>query len=206
MPFGYRVLVAGLLVSVGLCACGPAFDSSAGNKAAGPSDQVAMVSAAEQPGLEPGILPAPVRVQFRDLFTGLNPSDQAIDLSGSEIEIVGYLTPPQPFPFRVLVGQPSEACPYCEPPQDEDDKVIPFLLVFGDLDEMDFSFRSRLRVTGVLQAQLNAVGPDGRKLETRLMEAVVEPDARYIDPREKTGGRIAMSTTTPTRNVDGSDN
>ena len=155
-----------------------------------------MVSATERP----------VRVQFRDLFTGLNPSDQAIDLSGSEIEIVGYLTPPQPFPFRVLVGLPSETCPYCEPPEDEDDDVIPFLLVLGDLDEMNFSFRSRLRVTGVLQAQRNAVGPDGRKLEMRLMEALVEPDARYIDPREKMGGRIAMTANTRTRSVDGSDN
>lgn len=206
MPFGYRVLVVGLLVLVGLGACVPASDSSAEFNATGVSEKVGMVSGVEQPDLELGFERAPVRVQFRDLFTGMNPSHQAISLSGSEIEIVGYLTPPQPFPFRVLVGQPSETCPYCEPPQDEDDTVIPFLLVFGNLDEMDYSFRSRLRATGALQAQRSAIGPDGRKLEMRLMEAVVEPDARYIDPRERTGGRIAMSTNTLTHNADGSDN
>lgn len=196
MPFGYRVLVAGLLVSVGLSACVPASDTNARDEVAGSSDKAAMVTATERP----------VRVQFRDLFTGLNPSDKAVDLSGSEIEIVGYLTPPQPFPFRVLVGLPSETCPYCEPPEDGDDNVIPFLLILGDLDEMNFSFRSRLRVTGVLQAPRNAVGPDGRKLEMRLIEAVVEPDARYIDPREKTGSRIAMTANSRTHSVDGSDN
>ncbi|MEL6692104.1 MAG: hypothetical protein AAFZ74_13305 [Pseudomonadota bacterium] len=196
MPFGYRGVVAGLLLSVGLCACVPASGSNARDEVAGSSDKSAMVTATERP----------VRVQFRDLFTGLNPSDQAIDLSGSEIEIVGYLTPPQSFPFRVLVGLPSETCPYCEPPEDENDDVIPFLLVLGDLDEMNFSFRSRLRVKGVLQARRNAVGPDGRKLEMRLMEAVVEPDARYIDPRERTRDRIAMSAHAPTRGVEGSDN
>ena len=205
MPFGCRVLVAGVLACLGLCACIPSFDTNAATKAVSRSETVVVVTTTEQPGVESKNRPIPVRVQFRDLFTGMNPSDQAIDLSGSEIEIVGYLTPPQAFPFRVLVGQPSATCPYCEPPEDEADAVIPFLLVFGEMTELDFSFRTRLRVTGILQARRNAVGPDGRKLEMRLMEAVVEPDARYIDPRERTRDRIAMSTNTRTRSVDGSD-
>ena len=54
MPFGYRVLVVGLLVLVGLGACVPASDSSAEFNATGVSEKVGMVSGVEQPDLELG--------------------------------------------------------------------------------------------------------------------------------------------------------
>lgn len=125
---------------------------------------------------------APTPVQFRDLFiAGGKPSPGAIGLSIARrsISLAGFFAPPPPggSPFQVLVGAPTETCPYCTTIDDKEH--LPFVLVYGaDGQPVSFPPSTRVRVTGRIDTGHENEDVFGIHNDVRIVDAVIVRDAR----------------------------
>ncbi|MCG8443018.1 MAG: hypothetical protein MI723_14535 [Caulobacterales bacterium] len=143
--------------------------------------------AAETPAAGAEAPARPVLIEFREFFNReAMPSERAIALSGSYVEVVGFFAPP-PFedvPFRVLVGAPTESCPYCEPEAfAAGGESLPFVLVHPAPGQPDIGASRRVRVVGRVEAHPGNTDPYGLTRELRLHDAAFRRDARFEDPR-----------------------
>ena len=120
----------------------------------------------------------PVSVQFRDLFRSGKPSPRAMELNGQKVLIQGFFAdrPADDSPFYVLVGAPTQYCPYCSTVNEQDH--LPFVLVYPHAEVPGHGGRTRVAVEGVLDAGLNYESTFGLHNDLRLLEAQVRIDAR----------------------------
>ena len=125
------------------------------------------------------------QVQFRDLFfRGGKPSPQAASISGTTIEMVGFVAeaPSHDSPFLVLVGAPTDHCPYCNSVDDLDH--LPYVLVYPDhpFDHHEFGSRTRIRVVGQLSASHDFEDYFGIHNDLRILSASVMRDLPAANP------------------------
>lgn len=132
---------------------------------------------------EPGSWERPIVVQFRDLFTPSGkPSLDTLNWRGKVVEVVGFQTPPpEPdSPFLVLVGAPSNTCPYCE--SVDETEHPPYALVYPKDEWRHVSPRTRIRVAGELATSHNYDDSYGIHNDVRLLRAVVIRDPLALRP------------------------
>lgn len=137
-------------------------------------------------------------LQFRDLFiAGGKPSRTATALSGKTIELVGFLAPPpeETSPFYVLVGAPTTFCPYCTTANEQDH--LPFVLIYADQVPEGMGLRTRLRVSGRLDAGHTYEGVYGIHNDLRLLDAKIERDARSTRRQARAETRPAAPNQVP---------
>lgn len=125
------------------------------------------------------------QVQFRDLFfRGGKPSPKAVNISGTSVEMIGFIAeaPTEDSPFLVLVGTPTNFCPYCNGIDDKEH--LPYVLVYPshDFSHDEFAGRTRVRVAGQLYASHDYENVYGIHNDVRINAAVVSRDARAINP------------------------
>ena len=125
------------------------------------------------------------QVQFRDLFfRGGKPSSLAVKMTGNSIEMTGFIAeaPTMESPFLVLVGTPTNFCPYCNGIDDKEH--LPYVLVYPshEFSHDEFKGRTRVRVAGQLYASHDYENVYGIHNDVRIDAAVVSRDARAINP------------------------
>lgn len=112
-------------------------------------------------------------VQFRDLFNARGkPSFRAAVLSGRPVAIQGFLAPPpaEDSPFRVLVGEPTEHCPYCTGVNEAEH--LPYILVYPS-EGAEIPAARRFIAIGTLDAGHDYEQNYGLHNDLRLREAVL---------------------------------
>ncbi len=154
-----------------------------GLAALAPGDSKASASQAEKTG-SAAPNQQPVFVQFRDLFArGGKPSDTAVALSGRQVVMTGFTTPPPTHesPFLVFVGAPTSFCPYCSSIHEEDH--LPYVLIYPEDEDVPiFGLNARILVTGTLQASHDYDPFYGIHNDVRILDAMVTRDERAINP------------------------
>lgn len=130
----------------------------------------------------------PTPLQFRDLFHAGKPSPRAHDLSreGAAVILSGFFAeqPPGGSPFNVMVGAPTEKCPYCS--TSDDDEKLPFILIYAadggapGQEAQRYSTRMRLRVVGRVEAGLAYDEFYGFPNELRVVDAEIMEDPHAV--------------------------
>ena len=123
--------------------------------------------------------PTPETLQFRNLFDkNGKPSIGAYMRNGKQVTLVGFMAPPPDMDanFLVFVPEPTVHCPYCTTVNE--DQHAAFILVYGDenLDLRKIGLRTRIKVTGKLEARHGYEQTFGFHNDLRLLEATVQRD------------------------------
>lgn len=118
-------------------------------------------------------LAAPARMSFADLYVRFGTlSEKALALTGSEIEMRGYMAPPlkPEVTFFVLTKLPMSVCPFCESEAQWPDDIV-LVRSAGALEVVRYT--ELIRVVGTLETG-KAVDA-----ETGFLSLVRIADARY---------------------------
>jgi hypothetical protein len=126
-------------------------------------------------------------VEFRDLFApNGKPNLRAAALRGRQVAMQGFLTPPpaEDSPFRVLVGAPTEHCPYCTSVNETEH--LPYILVYP-AEGASVPEGGRLIVIGTLDPGLPREPAYGLHYDLRLTDAVLLPASVLARGQRRTG-------------------
>jgi len=120
-----------------------------------------------------GVAAAPARMSFADLYARFGIlSDEALALTGAEIEMRGYMAPPlkPEVTFFVLTKLPMSVCPFCESEAQWPDDIV-LVRSAGAIEVVRYT--ELIRVVGTLETG-KAVDA-----ETGFLSLVRIVDARY---------------------------